>query len=248
MNILSVESLSKSFGFKPLFDGISFGIEEGEKFALLGRNGSGKSTLMKIIAGKLDTDKGVVAIQKDARVAYAGQDNPYRDEDSVLEALFSNMDNPMVKAVKDYEEQLLIATKDPEKATGLEEAINRMDSLNAWDLENQIKVILGKLGLHDLEAKIGELSGGQRKRVVLASALIQQPDLLILDEPTNHLDLDSIEWLEDYLSRARLALLLVTHDRYFMDRVSNKILELDGGRIYKYEGNYAWYLEKKGRA
>jgi ATP-binding cassette subfamily F protein uup len=245
MNLLSVEGLTKSFALNPLFEGISFGIDEGEKMALLGRNGSGKSTLMKIIVGKLETDRGVVAIQRDVRMAYAGQDHDFDPQDTVLEALFSQSDNPAVKAIKDYEHFIHLATEDPSYSDQLQEAMNRMDSLQAWDLENQIMVISGKLGLNNLEAKIGSLSGGQKKRVVLAGALLQQPDLLILDEPTNHLDLESIEWLEDYLSRARLSLLLVTHDRYFMDRVTNKILELDQGKIFKYEGNYAYYLEKK---
>jgi ABC transport system ATP-binding/permease protein len=245
MNLLSVEGLTKSFALNPLFEGISFGIDEGEKMALLGRNGSGKSTLMKIIVGKLETDRGVVAIQRDVRMAYAGQDHDFDPQDTVLEALFSQSDNPAVKAIKDYEHFIHLATEDPSYSDQLQEAMNRMDALQAWDLENQIMVISGKLGLNDLEAKIGSLSGGQKKRVVLAGALLQQPDLLILDEPTNHLDLESIEWLEDYLSRARLSLLLVTHDRYFMDRVTNKILELDQGKIFKYEGNYAYYLEKK---
>ncbi|MFC2188217.1 ABC-F family ATP-binding cassette domain-containing protein [Fulvivirgaceae bacterium LMO-SS25] len=245
MNLLSAESLSKSFAFKPLFEDLFFGIEEGEKIALLGRNGSGKSTLLKILVGKLDADKGKVAIQKETRVAYAGQEHDFDENDTVLEALFSHTDNPAVQAVKDYEHLMSISFDTPGHADDLQEVMNRMDSFQAWDLENQINVILGKLGLSDLEAKIGTLSGGQKKRVVLASALIQQPDLLILDEPTNHLDLESIEWLEEYLSRARLALLLVTHDRYFMDRVSNRIIELDQGQVFKYEGNYAYYLEKK---
>jgi ATP-binding cassette subfamily F protein uup len=245
MSLLSVENLSKNFGLTPLFENLTFGLLPGEKVALIGRNGTGKSTMLKIIAGLVPADKGTVALNKDARVVYVGQQDNLNPEDSVLEATFSDRDNPAVQAVKNYERLIHGDDQADDYVDLLQDAIVQMDQYQAWDLESKAASILGKLGITDLDQKVSSLSGGMRKRVSLASALIRQADLLILDEPTNHLDLESIEWLEEYLDKDSLSLILVTHDRYFMDKVCNRIIELDQGKVYKYEGNYAYYLEKK---
>ncbi len=239
MNYLSAENISKSFGDKWLFKDLTIGLNRGDKVALIGANGTGKTTLMTILAGITPLDQGVVSIRKDIRVGYLDQAPDFDPQFPVMEVLFSG-NNPVALAVKEYEQALLL---DDEKR--LTKAIERVDSLQGWDFEARVKEILGKLGVPDVEAKIGTLSGGQRKRVALAKVLIESPDLLILDEPTNHLDLSMVEWLENYLNTQNTTLLLVTHDRYFLDTVCNTIVELDNGNLYTYRGNYAYFLEKK---
>ncbi len=244
MNHLSVENLAKSYDSRQLFEGLTFGLDQGQKAALVGVNGCGKSTMMKIIAGLEPPDKGEVSFRKGVRVAMVPQNPEFDSEDNIVQAVFAE-DIEELNVVRDYEIALHKATIDPENAPDITPLIERMDQLNAWDYESKVKQILGELGLHNLDQKMGELSGGQRKRVALARALIINPDFLILDEPTNHLDLEVIEWLENYLATANLTLLMVTHDRYFLDKVTNEILEIDQGQIFKYKGNYAHFLEKK---
>jgi ABC transport system ATP-binding/permease protein len=239
MNLLSAENLAKSFSDKWLFRNLFIGISQGEKIALVGRNGSGKSTLMSILTGTLPPDEGNIGLRKGISVGFLNQNPVFDDELTVLETAFAG-DNPVLKAIRDYEHSLTAGNDDL-----LEKAIEQMEQLKAWEYENQITQILGQLGVTDLEKKMGQLSGGQRKRVALAKLLIEAPDLLLLDEPTNHLDLSSIEWLENYLSNQNTTLLLVTHDRYFLDKVCNRIVALENGKIYRYEGNYGYYLEKK---
>ena len=240
MNYLSVERLSKSFGEKVLFENISFGISQGQKIALVGVNGSGKSTLLKILAGLEDLDSGEVVYNNDVKVAFLDQQPTLPGDLKVLEAILASED-PVTKLIKDYEHYL----SDPTATHELSEIMDQMEKTGAWNYENQVKEILGKLGIHDLQQRVGELSGGQKKRVGLAKTLVEKPNLVILDEPTNHLDLDAIEWLENYLSVANMALVMVTHDRYFLDNVTNEVMELDHGKIYRYQGNYADFLEKK---
>ncbi len=239
MNYLSVENLGRNLGERWLFRDLTFGILQGEKVALIGSNGSGKSSLMDVLAGKAAADEGVVSIRKEIRVGYLHQNPDFNDAHTVLEVLFSS-GNEITHAIKAYEK----ATEEGDSAaiSHYAEVLTRLDG---WDYEAKVKQILGKLGIHDLDKLIGELSGGQKKRVFLARVLIEEPDFLILDEPTNHLDLDTIEWLEGYLSASTMTLFLVTHDRYFLDRVCNRIMELNHSRIYKYQGNYAYFLEKK---
>ncbi len=244
MNQLSVENLAKSYDSRQLFEGLTFGLDQGQKAALVGVNGCGKSTLMKIIAGLEPTDRGEVSFRKGIRVSMVPQNPDFDDQDNIVQAVFSE-DIPELNVVRDYEMALHQATVDPENAPDISPLIEEMDRLNAWDYESHVKQMLGELGLHDLEQKMSDLSGGQRKRVALARALIVNPDFLILDEPTNHLDLEVIEWLENYLATANLTLLMVTHDRYFLDKVTNEVLEIDEGQIFKYKGNYANFLEKK---
>jgi ABC transport system ATP-binding/permease protein len=239
MNYLSAENISKSFGDKWLFKGITLGLSRGDKVALIGANGTGKTTLMTILAGLTPPDEGVVSTRKEIRVGYLDQAPDFDHELPIIEVLFAGK-NPVAAAVKEYERALLLGDD-----AALSNAIELVDSLEAWDFEARVKEILGKLGLHDVDAKIGTLSGGQRKRVALAKVLIESPDLVILDEPTNHLDLSMVEWLENYLNTQNTTLLLVTHDRYFLDTVCNTIVELDNGNLYTYKGNYAYFLEKK---
>jgi ATP-binding cassette subfamily F protein uup len=239
MNYLSAENISKSFGDKWLFKGITLGLSRGDKVALIGANGTGKTTLMTILAGLTPPDEGVVSTRKEIRVGYLDQAPDFDHELPIIEVLFAGK-NPVAAAVKEYERALLSGDND-----ALSNAIELVDSLEAWDFEARVKEILGKLGLYDVDAKIGTLSGGQRKRVALAKVLIESPDLVILDEPTNHLDLSMVEWLENYLNTQNTTLLLVTHDRYFLDTVCNTIVELDNGALFTYKGNYAYFLEKK---
>ncbi len=237
---LQVEGLTKSFGQKVLFHDVSFGISEGERVAIVARNGAGKTTLMNIIAGSEPYDSGTISFKRDLVMGILPQDPHFPAGMNVLQAcLHSNSDQ--VKAIARYEKALL----QPENTDELNEAMADMDSLKAWDYETRIKQILGKLNIHDLEQKVDNLSGGQLKRVALANVLIMEPELLILDEPTNHLDLAMVEWLEDYISNSRMALLMVTHDRYFLDRVCSHILEIDNQQLYSYHGNYTYYLEKR---
>jgi len=239
VSFLQVEHLTKSFGDNLLFEDISFGISDNQRVALIAKNGMGKTTLLNIIAGREDYQGGQISFKRDLRVAYLDQSPEFPMDLSVIDACLQT-DNEAVRAIADYEHCLHSGDHDL-----LAEAMNRMDMLKAWDYEVRIKQILGKLKITDFEQKIGELSGGQLKRVALANVLISEPELLILDEPTNHLDLEMVEWLEDLLRRSSMALLMVTHDRYFLDRVCTDILEIDRKTLFKYSGNYTYYLEKR---
>lgn len=246
MNYLSVESVSKSYGAKLLFDKISFGLNQGDRIALIAKNGAGKSTLLKILMGKEIADKGTITFRKDIVVTYLDQ-NPVFDENaSVLEAIYKT-DNPVLNAVRNYEEALAAFEKDYNEITSeqLEKCSAEMDKLEAWGFEAKVQEILQRLKIAFLDKRVGTLSGGQKKRVALAKVLIDEPHLLILDEPTNHLDVEMIEWLENYLVSRDLTLLLVTHDRYFLDSVCTEIIEIDGGKLYHYKGNFQYYVEKK---
>ena len=243
MNYLSVEQLSKSFHEQPLFHNITFGINQGQKVALVGNNGCGKSTLLKIIAGEVMPDIGTVVFRKGIKVGYLPQNPEFSNHTSVKDYIF-DQSNELLSVVSQYE-RLIESEEFDSSNSKYQELINKMDALAAWDLESQVKQILGKLGIHDLDLYIDELSGGQRKRVALAATLVEKPDFLILDEPTNHLDIEVIEWLEKYLSTQSISLLLVTHDRYFLEGVTNEIIEIDDKTIYNFKGNYSYYLEKK---
>lgn len=245
MNYLSVENLTKSFGERKLFQNISFGIDQGQKIALVGINGAGKSTLMKIIMGLEVPDSGNVATNQQVKVTYVHQNPVFSGNLSVFQTIFDGSTNETLQVIEHYHKAMLDAENGKDNGDEMQKIFEKMDSLQAWDFEYQINEVLGKLGLHDTEMSVGDLSGGQRKRVALAKAILEKPDLLLLDEPTNHLDLETIEWLEDYLSKANLALFMVTHDRYFLEKVTNQILELDNGSIHRYMGNYGYFLEKK---
>lgn len=236
---LQVENLTKSFGDLVLFENISFAIEDGRRVALVAKNGTGKTTLLNIIAGREDHDGGSVVPRRDLRIAYLEQSPVYPAEMTVLEACFLS-ENPALKAIAEYER----AIEEP-SGEGLQEAMARMDALEAWDYEQRAKRILSRLKIRDFGQRVGTLSGGQLKRVALANALISESDLLILDEPTNHLDTDMTEWLEEYLAASGAGLLMVTHDRYFLDKVCSDILEIEDRQLYHYAGNYSYYLEKK---
>lgn len=236
---LQVEGLSKSFGDLVLFHQISFGIAEGQRIGLIAKNGSGKTTLLNILADKEGYEEGNIVYRRDLKVGYLEQSPSYPEELTVLEACFYH-GNSTVDLIKEYEHCM-----ETEGNPGLEELLARMEHEKAWDYERKAKQILSQLKIRDFEQPIKHLSGGQLKRVALANVLITEPDLLILDEPTNHLDLDMTEWLEEYLRRGNLSLLMVTHDRYFLDRVCSEILEIDNRQIYQYKGNYSFYLEKR---
>ena len=236
---MQVENLTKSFGDHLLFENISFGIADNQRVALIAKNGAGKTTLLNIIAGKEDYKNGNITFRRDLRVGYLDQDPDFPKELSVLDACLQT-DNEAVRTIAAYEHCML-----SENHEGLDEILSQMDLHKAWDYETRIKQILGKLKITNFEQKIGKLSGGQLKRVALANVLIAEPDLLILDEPTNHLDLEMIEWLEDFLKRSTMSLLMVTHDRYFLDRVCTNIYEIDHQALYQYNGNYSYYLEKR---
>ena len=245
MNYLSVENLSKSFGERKLFQNISFGIDQGQKIALVGINGAGKSTLMKIIMGIEVPDSGAVAINQQIKVSYVHQNPVFSGDLTVYQAIFDGSQNETLKVIEDYHKAMLESELGKDNSIQLERLFEKMDALQAWDYEYQIKEVMGKLGIQDTDLPVKNLSGGQRKRVAIAKSILEKPDLLLLDEPTNHLDLETIEWLEEYLSMANLSLLMVTHDRYFLEKVTNQILELDQGNIYRYMGNYGYFLEKK---
>jgi len=245
MNYLSVESLTKSFGDKVLFKNISFGIEQGQKVALVGINGAGKSTLMKIIMKLEVADAGEVAVNQNVKISYVHQNPVFAAGLTIYQTIFEGSTNDTLQVIQDYQKAMIDSQNGIENSDLLNKIFEKMDSLQAWDFEYQVKEVLGKLGLHDVELPVGNLSGGQRKRVALAKSILEKPDLLLLDEPTNHLDLETIEWLEDYLSKANLSLFMVTHDRYFLEKVTNEILELDSGQIYRYSGNYGYFLDKK---
>lgn len=236
---LNIDKLTKSFGDLMLFEDITFGIEQGQKIGLIAKNGSGKTTLLNIIAGKEDYDSGAVIFRNDLRVGYLEQSPVYPEGLTVLQACFYSK-NETVKLIAEYEQAMSSGDH-----SNLNDILERMDALKAWDYEQRAKQILGQLKIHNLDQKVESLSGGQLKRVALANVLITDPELIILDEPTNHLDLEMTEWLEGYLSRANISILMVTHDRYFLDRVCNEIIEIDRKQIYQYKGNYNYYLEKR---
>ena len=239
MNYLSAENIAKSFGDRWLFRNINFGISKGDKVALIGTNGTGKTTFLNILTGKIPADEGEVSIRKDIRVGYLDQSPAFDESLPVMEVIYSS-NNPVAQIVKRYEHAIETDNHDE-----LAEVMEDMDKFNAWDFEYRTKEVLGRLGIHHTDNAYGTLSGGQRKRVALAKVLLEDPDLLILDEPTNHLDLDTVEWLEEYLNTSNTTLLVVTHDRYFLDTVCNQMLELDHGSAYPYKGNYSYFLEKK---
>ncbi|MBU5287801.1 ABC-F family ATP-binding cassette domain-containing protein [Paraclostridium bifermentans] len=246
MNLITLENITKSYSEKVLVNNISLGINDGEKIGLIGVNGTGKSTLLKIISGAEEPDSGTVTKPNKVRIEYLPQ-NPYYDENAtVLEQVFKGTSNEM-KILRDYQSILdsLSENFNEDLNNDLIKLQEKIDALNLWDLESEAKSVLTKLGIVNFNQKIAELSGGQRKRISLASALITPCELLILDEPTNHLDNDTIDWLEEYLNNKNLSLLMITHDRYFLDRVTNRIVELDKGRLFSYDGNYSAFLEKK---
>lgn len=239
VSYLQIDGLTKSFGDLVLFEDITFGVAQGQKIGLIAKNGTGKTTLLNIIAGKEDYDSGSVVFRNDLRVGYLEQSPTYPEGLTVLQACFYSQ-NETVRLIAEYEEAM--AKNDQ---SNLEDILMRMDNLKAWDYEQRAKQILGQLKIHNYDQKIEQLSGGQLKRVALANVLITDPELIILDEPTNHLDLEMTEWLEGYLSRANISILMVTHDRYFLDRVCSEIIEIDRKQIYQYKGNYSYYLEKR---
>ncbi|WP_165731750.1 ABC-F family ATP-binding cassette domain-containing protein [Polaribacter sp. 20A6] len=240
MNYLSVENISKSYGERVLFEDISFGISKDQKVAFVAKNGSGKTSILNIIAGLDVPDSGQVVSRKGISIAYLAQKDDINPDLTIEETIFAT-DNKILSIVNQYEKALL----NLDDTDAYQAAFEQMEQYNAWDFETQYRQILSKLKLDDLSLKVGALSGGQRKRLSLAIVLINKPDLLILDEPTNHLDLEMIEWLEAFFAKEKITLFMVTHDRYFLERVCNEILELDEGKIYKYKGNYSYYLQNK---
>lgn len=246
MNLLSVNQLSKSFGDKILFKNINFGINYGDKVALIAKNGSGKSTLFKILQGLEIPDSGEVVFRKDLRISFLSQEPDLDNNHTIEEAIYS-CDSEMVKTAIDYAHLIETHYANPTEKTEnqLDVLTHRMNDLEAWNVETQIKVVCSNLGLNDLKQKVSTLSGGQKKRLALAQVILNEPDLLIMDEPTNHLDVSVIEWLEDYLHSYKKSILLVTHDRYFLDAVCDRIIEIDNHEIYEYKGNFEYYMEKK---
>ncbi|APQ18323.1 ABC-F family ATP-binding cassette domain-containing protein [Maribacter hydrothermalis] len=240
MNLLTVENISKSYGELVLFDNLSFGINKDQKIALIAKNGTGKTSILNILSGADTPDSGQVNYRKSTRVSFLAQEPVMDPKLTVEETIFAS-DNEILKVLENYEKALL----NPDDADAYQKAFEAMDRFEAWDFETQYKQILSKLKLEDLDATVGKLSGGQKKRLALANALINKPDLLILDEPTNHLDLEMIEWLEEFFAKENMTLFMVTHDRFFLERVCNEIIELENGKLYPYKGNYSYYLEKK---
>ena len=240
MNLLSVEGISKSYGERTIFEPLSFGVSIGQKIALIAKNGSGKTTLLKIIAKQDSPDQGEVNYRKGTLISYLAQE-PSLDSSLSVEETILGSGNKTLQVIEHYEKALL----NPENTDAYQKAFEAMDQHEAWDFETQYKQMLSKLKLGDLTLKVASLSGGQKKRLALCTALLEKPDLLILDEPTNHLDMEMIEWLEAYFMKEKLTLLMVTHDRYFLERVCNEIIELDEGDLYSYKGSYSYYLEKR---
>ena len=240
MNLVSVEGISKAYGEKVLFEPISFGINKDQKIALIAKNGSGKTSILKILAGTDTPDQGAVNCRKDTRISFLPQE-PKLDPKLTVEQAILQSGSKILNIIANYDRAL----ENPDDQEAYQKAFEAMDQNDAWDFENQYKQILSKLKLDRLDAKVGALSGGQKKRIALCNVLLEQPELLILDEPTNHLDLEMIEWLEDYFKKEKITLLMVTHDRYFLERVCNEIIELDEGKLYSYKGNYSYYLEKR---
>lgn len=247
MNILSLENVSKNYGFRPLFENVTLGLEDRDKIGIIGANGSGKTTLLKLIAGIEEPDSGRVTRAKGKSLAYLSQNPPYDDKLTVLETIFASSSGVM-QLIRDYEDvchEVAAGNHDDAIMKRMSDLQHDLEMSGGWEIETNARAVLTKLDITDTHAKMGTLSGGQRKRVALAHELIFKPDILILDEPTNHLDADTIEWLEDYLARYTGVLLLVTHDRYFLDRVTDRIFEIDRGAVQNFSGNYAYYLEKK---
>ncbi|CAM1342180.1 ABC-F family ATP-binding cassette domain-containing protein [Tenacibaculum amylolyticum] len=240
MNYLTVENISKAYGERVLFEDLSFGINKDQKIAFVAKNGSGKTSILNIVAGKDTPDSGQVVSRKGLHIAYLSQDHNFDIDKTIEETIFAT-ENKILPIVQQYEEAL----QNPDDTEAYQKAFELMEQHNAWDFETQYKQILSKLKLDNLQQKVGTLSGGQRKRLALAIILINKPDLLILDEPTNHLDLEMIEWLEAFFAKEKITLFMVTHDRYFLERVCNEIIELDNGQLYKYKGNYSYYLQNK---
>jgi ATP-binding cassette subfamily F protein uup len=241
LNFLSAESISKTFNDRWLFKDISLGISQGEKFGFVGNNGVGKSTLLKILTGEIQPDNGKVSIRQGIRLGYLTQTPSVADSITVKDLLFSES-NEVARVVKEYEDCIHHPDTSPER---MQAVLEKMEDLKAWDYEAKVHEVIEKLGVPDIDKKFGELSGGQKKRIFLAQLLLLEPDLIIMDEPTNHLDLSAIEWLENYLSGQNITLIMVTHDRYFLDAVATEIIELDRGQLFRYKGNYAYFLEKK---
>ncbi len=240
MNLLTVENISKSYGELVLFSDISFGINKDQKIALIAKNGSGKTSILNIMSGKDTSETGQVTVRKDTKIAFLEQEPNLNPNLTIEETIFTT-DNEILKVIASYEK----AMENPEDTVRYQKAFEAMERHNAWDFETQYKQILFKLQLTKLDAKVNTLSGGQKKRLALANVLLNKPDLLIMDEPTNHLDLEMIEWLEAYFSKENITLFMVTHDRYFLDRVCNEIIELDNNQLYTYKGNYSYYLQEK---
>ncbi|TBR61907.1 multidrug ABC transporter ATP-binding protein [Westiellopsis prolifica IICB1] len=250
MSLITLQSVKKDFGIKEILKDANFSLDANDKVGLIGTNGSGKSTLLKMIAGLEPIDEGQILVNSGAKIIYLPQQPDLDDEHTVLEQVFADSGENMA-LVREYEEisdKLAHYPEDSQLMSRLSVVMQRMDATGAWELETNAKIILSKLGITDFDAIVGTLSGGYRKRIALATALLSEPDLLLMDEPTNHLDANSVEWLQSYLNRYRGALLLITHDRYFLDRVTNRIIEIDRGDIYTYSGNYSYYLEKKADA
>jgi ABC transport system ATP-binding/permease protein len=241
VNYLSAENISKSFSERWLFKEISVGISRGEKFALVGENGTGKTTLLKILTGELASDSGQVSVRDGIKIGYLTQ-QPRVDPKATVNDILFNEKNEVAKVVREYEDCIHHPDTSPDR---MQKVLEQMEELNAWDYDAKVQEITTRLGVTDYDAKFEHLSGGQRKRVFMAQMLLTEPDLIIMDEPTNHLDLEAIEWLEEYLSGPNITLIMVTHDRYFLDNVAQEILELDRGKLYRYKGKYAYFLEKK---
>ena len=246
MNLISVENISKSYREKPLFSELNFGIDEGQKIGLIGVNGTGKSTLLKIIAGEESPDQGRVIKKSGLKIGYLPQNPVYDEESSVIEQIFRG-NSPEAVLLREYEQSLksLEESADEKIQAKMINLTQRMDAAGAWQLESNAKAVLTKLGIYDFDAKMHELSGGQRRRIALAGVLATPSDLLVLDEPTNHIDNDTVSWLEEYLREFTGALIMVTHDRYFLERAAGRIIELDGEKLYSYDGNYSVFVEKK---
>lgn len=244
MVYLQVENLTKSFGDRLLFENISFGIDQGQRVAIVAQNGTGKTTLLNILTGRESEDSGTVTFRRDLRVGFLSQDPDFTTGMTVGQACFAT-DTDVVKAIAHYEELISAHADDVAYAADIQTAMAEMDRLNAWDYEARVKQILGKLDIHNLDQRIEHLSGGQKKRLALATVLIAEPDLILLDEPTNHLDLEMVEWLEGFLNHSKMTILMVTHDRYFLDDVCTDILEIDMHSLFHYKGNYSYYLEKR---
>ena len=240
MNLLSVEGISKAYGEKIVFEPISFGINQGQKIALIAKNGSGKTSILKIISGNDSPDNGIVTQRKGTRISFLTQE-PILPSNLTVEEVILQSGNEILRTIANYETAL--ANSNDEEA--YQKAFEAMEQNQAWGFDTQYKQMLSKFKINNLSTKVGNLSGGQKKRIALCNALLEKPELLILDEPTNHLDLEMIEWLEAYFAKEKITLLMVTHDRYFLERVCNEIIELDEGKLYSYKGNYSYYLEKK---
>jgi ABC transport system ATP-binding/permease protein len=243
VNFLSAESVAKTYNDKWLFRDITLGISQGEKFAFVGNNGVGKSTLLRILTGEIQPDGGRVSVRQGLRIGFLTQQPSVPNDRTVKDVLFDE-NNEVAKVVKEYEDCIHHPDTDPDR---MQAVLERMEELKAWDYEAKAQEVISRLGVPDFDKKFGELSGGQKKRIFLAQLLLLEPELIIMDEPTNHLDLSAIEWLENYLSGTNITLIMVTHDRYFLDAVATEIIELDRGQLFRYKGNYAYFLEKKAQ-